>query len=874
MTTFLKRMLKRFPNALPIALIIFFGVVSGIAMSVYTGPNRTTTSYITHWERTRCVTNAVCDPPGVGYYSCTMTTYTAYNGTCSIAHDDYFTAAACGWPYPISACPGPTNKNLSSSVVTCTSGQPSCSSWEETVTTSLPPATVSSVANCATSGSSGWCVGGATLTLSANDPVFSIAGIEGTPGLLCGSSSCVYYFPEGVTNLNFWALSSHGDTSYASSASMNLDSIAPSANAVSLTGTAGSGGWYRSNVVVTASGSDVTSGVGSTQVLLNGTTANPSPYTLSAEGSYTVQTRITDIAGHTTLGVSASVSIDKTAPTASLTPTLGALGLNGWYLAPASFLVSGSDATSGVSSEIVMVGGTPQGNLYTLNSEGTFSVYGLVTDVAGNQTSTTAIPYKVDLSDPTGTLNISGTAGTGYWYRSPATLSLVSSDSGSGVATANLSVDGTDHGTSYTISAEGLYTTYGEVEDNAGRMFTTPTSTVGVDLSAPAHVFTTNILPNANGWYSSPVTVTIPGTDTLSGYDFGDYSLTSPGGVNSGGSNTVTLSENGTYSITVYGQDFAGNQSTPTDHTIKIDTSAPVVTVNPIPSTISGTMTLSGNITDPTSGLDYAEYSTNGGSTWKPLTVLPGGAFSQDIDNTTLPGGSTNFVVRAFDLSGLTSSGSVSGIVSNRPPNIELTSAWLVKESGTLKVSGGDSAISSVTITICDTEDKYPCLSSVFYPGNIPNTVSWDGLFGSTKAVSGEYIVTVIAKDVMGRSASAKAKITVPEIIYFTPTPLATVAPTETIATSASTRMPETLAPAMLVVATQPDASVVLAVEGKPTERVKGIVKFKTAPYFILMGFIGVLGFAALTDPRPKQWERVAKALRESNEDSRKQQNK
>ena len=68
-----------------------------------------------------------------------------------------------------------------------------CSSSQQTSTTPgspLPPATVSGSAVCTTPGSNGWCKGGATLALSASEPLsgYVITGIESTLGMLCSSS--------------------------------------------------------------------------------------------------------------------------------------------------------------------------------------------------------------------------------------------------------------------------------------------------------------------------------------------------------------------------------------------------------------------------------------------------------------------------------------------------------------------------------------------------------------------------------------------------------------------------------------------------------------------------------------------------------------
>jgi hypothetical protein len=91
------------------------------------------------------------------------------------------------------------------------------------------------------------------------------------------------------------------------------------------------------------------------------------------------------------------------------------------------------------------------------------------------------------------------------------------------------------------------------------------------------------------------------------------------------------------------------------------------------------------------------------------------------------------------------------------------------------------------------------------------------------------------------------------------PTPTPTIAPTQAREVAAVINTPApTPTPA------------VLAERPAPTPNMKKVVRFKTAPYFILLLFVGLFAFTAMTDPRPRQWRRVAKAIQKMNEIDRK----
>ncbi|MEK7153554.1 MAG: hypothetical protein AAB834_06395, partial [Patescibacteria group bacterium] len=192
---------------------------------------------------------------------------------------------------------------------------------------------------------------------------------------------------------------------------IKIDKTAPDTS-ISLNGTAGSNGWYISDVTVTLTATDNISGLATTEYSLNGGgnwTAYISPLTVSNEGITTVLARALDNAGN--LGSdSKDVKIDRTAPviTETVIPaqvtnkkigTMYDISYNGTASDQVSGLSVinttlideygvysqnlGSNLTGIVSVERHENGGDPDGRTYTFRLT--------VTDMAGNQSTIDAI---------------------------------------------------------------------------------------------------------------------------------------------------------------------------------------------------------------------------------------------------------------------------------------------------------------------------------------------------------------------------------------------------------------------------------------------------------------------------------------------------
>ncbi|MFM7198474.1 MAG: beta strand repeat-containing protein, partial [Chloroflexota bacterium] len=270
-----------------------------------------------------------------------------------------------------------------------------------------------------------------------------------------------------------------------------------------------------------ASGTGQTSGFANTGSAV--TSATSGVYTLTtgtlAAGTYTIRAVATDVAGNETItGSTVDIAVDLTAPTAgtvavtdtygssttdaivrSGTPAFTVTGASDTdtYTVPGTAAVasvqlqvaSGSSQTTGFASTGSAVT-SATGGVYTLAptllSDGTYTIRALVTDLAGNQSTTSGIDVFVDTTAPTaGTLAIvetNGTTGDGVVSTTtPAFTVSGSTDTGymgAGIYSVQLQVaSGTsggsfaNSGTAVTSTTGGLYAlTLGTQSDGTYRV--------------------------------------------------------------------------------------------------------------------------------------------------------------------------------------------------------------------------------------------------------------------------------------------------------------------------------------------------------------------------------------------------------------------
>jgi glutamine cyclotransferase len=725
--------------------LIFLGVVAVLA--AYIGPNRTVTT--TTWERQYCNYRATITSPAG---SCYLTLYDS-PGSCpstsSVA--GYFSPGplSCG-----SSWPGTCGAGLSCTITLITGSTQSCSSGETgctqiTSTTTYPPATVSGTTACTLPGNAGWCRGTATINLSGNEPLapgYSLTIFEGSPGILCSAPSCAWTFPEGNTSLNYWVHSTFGDTSTMSSASMMVDSVAPTVT-LTIPPPNGANGWFVSSATASASATDATSGVSS--VRING---GGNIFSVSADGTYGLTAIASDNAGNTSTATG-TMKLDTTIPTFMLSVS-GTSGAGGWYVSSIHINSGAADVTSGLGSVQYSVdsGALQAGSSALISTDGTHTVSFKAIDNAGNMSTSSTQTVKIDTTGPAITVTLPPVDGSGGWYKTaPVTVTASASDATSGLSSTQYSVDGgaLQAGSSVIVATDGTHTVSFRAVDNAGNVSSSSTQTVKIDTTAPAITSTLPSPDGSGGWYkTAPVTVTASASDATSGLGSVQYSLDG-GGMQTGSS--ALISTDGTHTISFRAVDNAGNVSTSSTQTVNVDTTGPVIT-----STTMGTMGGGGwyittaqviaSATDATSGLSGIQYSIDSGF-WQSAPIRVGD-------------GTHNIQIRATDLA----SNSTTNTVVVNVDIVRPASLFVSPPEGTSAVAAGDFTMTGHTVDV----DSGPQGAEV----SIDNGASWQALpaidsagdwtfvWDTTSVANGTYTVFVRATDLAGNQEHT-AQVTV-----------------------------------------------------------------------------------------------------------------
>lgn len=431
-------------------------------------------------------------------------------------------------------------------------------------------------------GSNAWTNGNVTLTLSPSDNLSGVAqttyAVDGGPAQ---TGTSVALTAEGDHTVTFQSTDRAGNVEATQTAKVRIDKTAPTIGHAFTPSSYASGEWTNGDVTVTFTCADQGG---------SGVASCTAPVTTSTEGRHTVAGSASDGAGNTDSD-SASVSIDKTAP--SITATAhGTKNAAGWYNQDVLVTYSASDELSGIVDAPVAV---------TLEEGEGQSASATVHDAAGNANTAGVTGIDVDTTKPV----LSADFPSG-WHKGDVTVTWSCTDALSGVASAP--ADDTVTGEGGNLSSTASCT------DKAGNTATKTVTGITIDRHAP----TTTIAVDGtkvNGWYADDVLVELGGSDNLSGVDVTYYTV--DGGARQTYSVPFTVGE-GRHSVLAWSVDGAGNvEETGAPLTLDVDKTAPTTTVvNPI-SPASGWFVTNGipvafDAGDTGSGVAATWYSIDG----------------------------------------------------------------------------------------------------------------------------------------------------------------------------------------------------------------------------------------------------------------------
>jgi hypothetical protein len=216
--------------------------------------------------------------------------------------------------------------------------------------------------------------------------------------------------------------------------------------------------------------------------------------------------------------------------------------------------------------------------------DGIYQFYSRAIDIFGNYEGAPSTPdasTTVDTAAPSTAQGLIGTLGSDGWYRSSVSISLVSSDITSGVASTHYQLDTggwQTYSSSFLLSSEGIHVLEFYSVDSAGNSETPKSISVNVDTSAPATASALTGTEGLNSWYiGDSVTVSLTTSDSASGIsstlyrvDNGNWQLYST---------QFTITKQGTTTIDYYTSDVAGNVETQRSVSFKLDSVSPSLAI-------------------------------------------------------------------------------------------------------------------------------------------------------------------------------------------------------------------------------------------------------------------------------------------------------
>lgn len=254
-----------------------------------------------------------------------------------------------------------------------------------------------------------------------------------------------------------------------------------------------------------------------------------------------------------------------TVPPQTASSLQGTAGHSGWYRSAVTVTLMATDDSGGAPSIRYREDGgiwLPYAGPFVVTGDGTHSVEYYAVDNAGNTESTQTIPVKIDTIAPSISVSPLGTAGTGGWFLSNVTLSLIATDSGSGVWSSAYRLDTggwTTYLQSFVVGGSGIHTIQYAATDVAGNAEATQIPSVRIDLTEPQ----LNVLGPTGTLHSSTVEVTWSATEAVSGLARYEVNVDGDGFVSVSTNTSVTLTlADGAHVVQVRATSGAGSTAT------------------------------------------------------------------------------------------------------------------------------------------------------------------------------------------------------------------------------------------------------------------------------------------------------------------------
>ncbi|MEV8513509.1 ThuA domain-containing protein [Dactylosporangium sp. NPDC051484] len=261
-----------------------------------------------------------------------------------------------------------------------------------------------------------------------------------------------------------------------------------------------------------------------------------------------------------------TAAVDTTPPVA--TATVQGTQAGGFYNGPVTVTLAATDTGSGVDKVEYQVDSATTWSTYSepipLSGDGTHQVRYRASDKAGNTSEPKVQEVKIDATAPVTTATFAPATDAG-WHKGATPVALAATDSGSGVAGIQWSLDG-GAWTSYTapvnVTGDGQHELLYKATDAAGNVETLKSAILKIDATAPT-VIVAGLADGQLYGDSQDVRVTWQAIDATSGVK------SVAGSLDGGAYQTGTLQAMyqlslGMHQLSVTGTDNAGNATTTT----------------------------------------------------------------------------------------------------------------------------------------------------------------------------------------------------------------------------------------------------------------------------------------------------------------------
>ena len=467
----------------------------------------------------------------------------------------------------------------------------------------VPPQTALQITGQA--GSAGWYRTPVSITFAITDNFF--AGV--TEVQLDQATDWTYreyYYPpvtiqaEGIHELRYYSVDIAQNREAAQSAQIRIDRTPPQTDEPLIDGNQLPNGWYNTPVTVTLTGQDALSGLAGFEGRRAAGPWQPTATTtiITTTTQQTQTWRARDVAGNGSPDQTLALWVDLTPPTT--THTVAALPAGGWYTAPVTVTLTAVDVGAGLFQ-----------SQYRLNHLGSWQLYGgpFVVTGAGVQTvayqssdralnlePSHSFTLPLDLAPPQLTLTRNPPVTDSVWSTTPVTV---------------------------TLTAGGRHQLHLRAQDAATNRADLTTQPFGLDTLAPHTTVTLWGGRAANGWYHTPVTVTLATTDTGAGVATVAWRLN--GGAWQVYTMPLLVTSERVNLLEYYAVDGAGNQDAPQYIVFSIDHTDPTTRVGLLVGEVGrngwyiSPVTLTLSAQDLESGLQVLEAAVDD-QPWQPYT--------------------------------------------------------------------------------------------------------------------------------------------------------------------------------------------------------------------------------------------------------------